>query len=38
PKMAACIEFAKLGKTAIICSLTEAVEALEGNAGTRIVG
>lgn len=38
PKMAACIEFAKLGKTAIICALTDAVEALEGTAGTRIIG
>lgn len=38
PKMAACIEFAKLGKTAIICSLSEAVEALAGQAGTRVEG
>lgn len=36
PKVAACIEFAKLGKTAIICSLNEAVQALDGEAGTRI--
>ncbi|MDT2838858.1 carbamate kinase [Vagococcus carniphilus] len=38
PKMAACIEFAKQGKTAIICSLDEAADALEGKAGTRVVG
>ncbi|MEG0284834.1 MAG: carbamate kinase [Vagococcus sp.] len=38
PKMAACIEFAKLGKTAIICALSDAVEALDGKAGTRVVG
>lgn len=38
PKVAACIQFANLGKTAIICSLTEAPLALEGKAGTRIVG
>lgn len=38
PKMAACIEFAKLGKTAIICSLDEAADALAGKAGTRVVG
>ncbi|MEY9977366.1 carbamate kinase [Lysinibacillus sp. RC79] len=36
PKMQAAIEFAKLGKEAIICSLDEAVAALEGKAGTRI--
>ena len=36
--MAACIEFAKQGKTAIICSLDEAADALEGKAGTRVVG
>lgn len=38
PKMAACIEFAKQGKIAIICSLDEAADALEGKAGTRVVG
>lgn len=38
PKMAACIDFAKQGKTAIICSLNDALEALEGRAGTRVVG
>lgn len=38
PKMQACIEFASLGKTAIICALSDAVEALAGNAGTRVVG
>ncbi|MFJ7914093.1 MULTISPECIES: carbamate kinase [unclassified Lysinibacillus] len=37
PKMQAAIEFAKLGKEAIICSLDQAVAALEGNAGTRII-
>lgn len=38
PKMGACIEFAKLGKTAIICSLDQAAEAVNGEAGTRIIG
>ncbi|MBP1040787.1 carbamate kinase [Vagococcus sp. BWB3-3] len=38
PKMQACIEFASLGKTAIICALTDAVDALAGKAGTRVVG
>ena len=38
PKVKACIDFAKQGKTAIICSLDMALEALEGNAGTRITG
>lgn len=37
PKMEAAITFAKLGKEAIICSLHDAVLALEGKAGTRIV-
>ncbi|GAB0167825.1 carbamate kinase [Lysinibacillus sp. CTST325] len=37
PKMQAAIEFAKLGKEAIICSLDQAVAALEGKAGTRII-
>ncbi|WP_314068517.1 carbamate kinase [uncultured Vagococcus sp.] len=38
PKMQACIEFARLGKTAIICALSDAVEALAGKAGTCVVG
>lgn len=38
PKVAACIEFAKMGKTAIICSLSDAVDALDGKAGTRFIG
>lgn len=38
PKMQACIEFASLGKTAIICALSDAVAALAGTAGTRVVG
>lgn len=37
PKVEACIDFAKQGKTAIICSLDEALEALEGKKGTRII-
>lgn len=37
PKIQAAIEFAKTGKEAIICSLADAVDALEGNAGTRII-
>ncbi|MFJ7183665.1 carbamate kinase [Lysinibacillus xylanilyticus] len=37
PKMQAAIEFAKLGKEAIICSLDQAVAALEGKAGTHII-
>ncbi|KYC93807.1 hypothetical protein CHCC16736_3330 [Bacillus licheniformis] len=36
PKMQAAIEFAKLGKEAIICSLNQAAAALDGKAGTRI--
>ncbi|MEQ6353206.1 carbamate kinase [Lysinibacillus sp. M3] len=36
PKMQAAIEFAKLGKEAIICSLDQAIAALDGKAGTRI--
>lgn len=36
PKMQAAIEFAKLGKEAIICSLDQAAAALDGKAGTRI--
>ncbi|GGI43026.1 carbamate kinase [Mammaliicoccus stepanovicii] len=37
PKIQAAIEFAKTGKESIICSLNEAVDALDGKAGTRIV-
>lgn len=37
PKMEAAIAFAASGKEAIICSLDEAVAALAGNAGTRIL-
>jgi len=35
-KMQAAIEFAKLGKESIICSIDQAVAALNGKAGTRI--
>ncbi len=38
PKVEACIGFASMGKTAIICSLDKALEALQGTSGTRIVG
>lgn len=38
PKMEAAIGFASQGKTAIICSLEDADQALLGRAGTRIVG
>lgn len=38
PKMEAAIGFAAQGKTAIICSLEEADQALLGHAGTRITG
>lgn len=38
PKVEACIAFASMGKTAIICSLDKALEALQGTSGTRIVG
>ncbi|MTD41497.1 carbamate kinase [Erwinia sp. CPCC 100877] len=38
PKMEAAINFAKQGKTAIICSLEEADQALLGRAGTCITG
>lgn len=38
PKMEAAIGFASQGKTAIICSLEEADQALLGRAGTRITG
>lgn len=37
PKMEAAIAFAAQGKEAIICSLEEAVKALAGTAGTRIL-
>ncbi|PTK95546.1 carbamate kinase [Staphylococcus gallinarum] len=37
PKVEAAIQFAEMGKEAIICSLDDAIEALEGKAGTRIV-
>lgn len=37
PKIEAAIQFAEMGKEAIICSLDEAIEALEDKAGTRIV-
>lgn len=36
PKVEACINFAKLGKEAYICSLDNAKEALEGKSGTKI--
>jgi len=36
PKMQAAIEFAKLGKESIICSIDQVVAALDGKAGTRI--
>ena len=36
PKIQAAVEFAKTGKVAIICALEDAVDALEGKAGTRI--
>jgi carbamate kinase len=35
PKVEACL---RAGGTGIIASLTEAIEAVEGTAGTRIVG
>jgi carbamate kinase len=38
PKVEAALRLARAGKTGIIASLTEAVEAVEGRAGTRIVG
>lgn len=37
PKVEAAIQFAEMGKEALICSLDDAIEALEGKAGTRIV-
>lgn len=36
PKVEACIAFAKQGGAAIICSLDKAIEAVQGNSGTRI--
>ncbi|MDO5376370.1 carbamate kinase [Staphylococcus rostri] len=36
PKVEAAIEFAKTGKEAIICALEDAVDALAGQAGTKI--
>ena len=38
PKMGAAIDFARSGRTAIICAVDEANLALQGKAGTRIVG
>lgn len=38
PKMGAAIAFAREGRTSIICALDEADIALQGKAGTRIVG
>ncbi|GGI65395.1 hypothetical protein GCM10011482_10490 [Enterococcus alcedinis] len=38
PKMGAAIDFARGGRTAIVCALDEADLALQGKAGTRIVG
>jgi carbamate kinase len=38
PKMGAAIDFASSGRSAIICALDEADLALQGKAGTRIVG
>lgn len=37
PKIEAAIQFAELGKESIICSLDDAIDALNGKAGTRIV-
>jgi carbamate kinase len=37
PKVAACMRFVDGGGTAIISSLTEVVQAMAGDAGTRIV-
>src|SRR5665648_919732 len=37
PKVAACMRFVAAGGTAIIASLTEVVQAMAGDAGTRIV-
>ena len=38
PKVEACLRFARAGGTAVIGSLTEVLEDLRGEAGTRIVG
>jgi carbamate kinase len=38
PKVAACLRFAHGGGDAVIASLTEVVPALQGTAGTRVVG
>lgn len=38
PKMEAAINFAETGARAIICSLDKADQAMEGKAGTRIIG
>ncbi len=38
PKVAACLRFARAGGDSVIASLTEVVPALQGTAGTRIVG
>jgi len=37
PKVAACMRFVEAGGTALIASLTEVVQAMAGEAGTRIV-
>lgn len=37
PKIEAAIQFAEMGKEAIICSLDDAIDALAGKAGTRIL-
>ncbi|KRG10979.1 carbamate kinase [Staphylococcus sp. NAM3COL9] len=37
PKIEAAIQFAEMGKESIICSLDDAIDALAGNAGTRIL-
>jgi carbamate kinase len=37
PKVAACMRFVEAGGTAVIASLTEVVQAMSGEAGTRIV-
>jgi hypothetical protein len=38
PKVAACLRFARAGGDAVIAGLIEVVPALQGTAGTRIVG
>ena len=37
PKVEACLRFVEAGGTAVIASLTEVVQAMAGDAGTRIV-